>query len=314
MVNVERDIQLAKTVICDKLQGKIKFGTFQTIYSFSNENLVESLKHFDLHDKDCLTVLASSDQALDMFLSGAKSVTTFDINPLTKYYFYLKKAALLSNISREDYIEFFGYSKNNYFKIFPIVFENLEGEGLKFWYTLFKECDKYDLTHGLFTNEPYPARVLTKTLHYLYGENYYTLASKIKDFDINQIDSNILNLCDKLNSTYDFMYLSNIMEYSKSLFGYDSNDIDFDGKILSLKNFKELVIKLSQKLNANGKINVSYLFEGSCKNRYSDVFHEENFTYNKFPSALRIYCDGLSQDACEELKVADDSCIIYTKK
>lgn len=314
MVNVEKDIQLAKTVIRDKLQGKIKFGAFQTIYSFSNENLVESLKHFDLSNKDCLTVLASSDQAFDMFLRGAKSVTTFDINPLTKYYFYLKKAALLSKISKEDYMEFFSYSKSNYLKIFPIIFENLEDEGLKFWYTLFKEYDKYDLTHGLFTNEPFPARVLTKTLYYLNGENYYTLANKIKDFDFNQIDSNILDLYDKLNSTYDFMYLSNIMEYSKALFGYDSSDIDLDSKILSLKNFKELVIKLSQKLNANGKINVSYLLEGSCKNCYPEVFHEKNFTCNDFPSALKIYCNGLDQNICDELKIADDSCIIYTKK
>lgn len=45
---------------------------FDMIYPFSNENLTACLANFNFHDKDCLTVLGSGDQALEMAYRGGK--------------------------------------------------------------------------------------------------------------------------------------------------------------------------------------------------------------------------------------------------
>ena len=71
--------------------------TFSKIYGSSNENLKKLFQCFSVNNKDVLTVLASSDQFFHTVYHGARSVDTFDINPLTKYYYYLRRWLLLYN-------------------------------------------------------------------------------------------------------------------------------------------------------------------------------------------------------------------------
>ena len=112
MTNLEKHIDLAKSVI-EHDTDKLPSHNFYGIYPFANENLIGILNQFDFKDKNCLTVLGSSDQMLDMCLRGAVSITTFDINPLTEYYYYLKKAFLCSSLTFEDYMNFFCYKRND---------------------------------------------------------------------------------------------------------------------------------------------------------------------------------------------------------
>ena len=70
-------------------QGKI-LDNYDKIYFQTTEDLTKQ-KDLDVEDKDVLTVLSSSDQLLTYRYLGAKSVETFDFNPLTKYYYYLRK-------------------------------------------------------------------------------------------------------------------------------------------------------------------------------------------------------------------------------
>lgn len=70
-------------------------GVFSKIYSSSNESLKDLFQCFSLKGKDVLTVLASSDQLFYSYYYGASSVDAFDINYLTKYYYYLRRWSIL---------------------------------------------------------------------------------------------------------------------------------------------------------------------------------------------------------------------------
>lgn len=108
MENIEEDITNAKRIIKGEYEYTVNnlFTKHSRIYPFTNENLNGCFDNFDFNNRNCLTVLGSSDQALDMCLRGACEITTFDINILTKYLFYLKKAAILSGLTKEEYIKF----------------------------------------------------------------------------------------------------------------------------------------------------------------------------------------------------------------
>ena len=75
---------------------------FSSIYSFTTENIAGYMNELDLTDKKVITVTGSSDHIINVILKGCTDITTFDINPLTKYYMDLK----LSAIKELSYKEF----------------------------------------------------------------------------------------------------------------------------------------------------------------------------------------------------------------
>ena len=143
---------------------------FDMIYPFTTENINGMFSHFNFKDKDCLSVLGSSDQVFDMYLRGASSVTAFDINPLTEYFFYLKKAALDANLTKEEYLDYFCYrGTDNYaifgnrlikpfdIRIFDKIAPNLKGNSYKFWNDLYNKYNFSTIRESarLFNNDEY---------------------------------------------------------------------------------------------------------------------------------------------------------------
>ena len=76
---------------------------YHYIYPFTTENIAGYINEFDLENKRLLTVGSSSDQVINASLKNTKDVTLIDINPYTKYYFYLKVASLRSLNKDEFY-------------------------------------------------------------------------------------------------------------------------------------------------------------------------------------------------------------------
>lgn len=281
MSTLEEDIKEANKIINGKIQqnGEYPFYKYSQIYPFTNENLVECFKNFNFKNKRCLTVLGSSDQALDMYLKGACKITTFDINKLTKYYFYLKKAALLSNLTKEEYIRLFNPYSNKkysyYYDTFSRICKNLQGDNLEFWSRLFDKYKGIDITRHLFYISIY-SKTLENTIKYLSGNNYYKLRERAKDLDINFINTNIKNLPQIISEKYDFIYLSNIMDYASYMY----SDIPSTG-INALENFKKLILQLTNCLDENGKMVIAYLFSEIFPNE-SIIFNKKDFKYSHF--------------------------------
>ena len=230
--DVETDIKKAISL----LEFYKRKNRFDDLYPFTNENIKDMISYFDFKDKDCLSVLASSDQTFDMFLRGAKSVTAFDFNSLTKHYFYLKKAFIESGLPYEAYIKFFCYEdfnkdgcNRNAFssKQFEKIYDYIKDEDAKyFWSVLFSSYKGHFIRkpEGLFSTDEYGIEILKHTVEYLSEDNYNKLQNIITDVDITFMNHDIRALPVYLEDTYDFIYLSNIIRYSDVMFESKETD------------------------------------------------------------------------------------------
>lgn len=269
----------------ERLIQQLSFGTdyiFDKIYPFPTENVKDCLSNYDFKDKNCVSVLGSSFQMIDMYLRGAKSVTTFDINPFSIYYFYLVKAFIKSGLEVEDYVELFQSENVKYIeKTYNRISSKLYGVPKMFWDDLFECSNKLlFLNHELFHKiNFYDDDVYNNSL-FFETENLKYLKNHTSMLEPHFINCDIISLDRYLKDKYDMIYLSNIMQYVSNI--YNSNEVE------SLKKYKTLINKLSLKLKDDGEIYCAYLYkyyyEYFCnKNELKNVFDEDNYCYLSFP-------------------------------
>ncbi len=270
---LENDINYAKKIINGEYSEIIgEYTQFRRIFPFSNENIKTYFDLVDFEDKDVLSVLASSDQVFDMFLRGTKSIDTFDINPLCKYYFYLKKAAILA-LEKNDFIDFFTTCKNNagYYELkktinkemFSEITKYLKGDYLIFWDEIYKILNEYNLLNFYYTCHSEVNELVNRTL-YLDDTNYKLLKKSINSFDIKFIECNFKNLYYFLDKKYDIMYFSNIADYLIST--YKTKNYE-----LIIYRYKRDIEKIKTFLNYEGIILMHYLYN----------YHHKDQTINR---------------------------------
>lgn len=239
----ETIIRKTKNILNDKGNNLPRFDTISKIYPRTNENITDTYNLFDLQNKDILTVISSSDHIFCAILNDINSITSFDLNILTKYYYHLKKALIET------------YDLNKFKKV---LFDNLIDKGILKEKTYLEFRDKIDkeyrdfwdeiINYSLIKNIPLN-KLFLKTSHnidlvnYLKEENYKLLKEKIESTDITFIQSDITLLHKKLEGSYDYMFLSNISDYLT---------------IFKTKQYAET--KLLNHLNKNGQIAYAYMF------------------------------------------------------
>nr|MBP3258700.1 hypothetical protein [Bacilli bacterium] len=232
---------------------------FDRLYSFTTENISGYIDKFDLKNKTLLTVGSSADQVIDASLKGLKSATILDISPNTKYYYYLKLAALIS-LSMEEYLTFLCPTHyKEYYRINRELFnidsynkikdtlKNLNNEAFEFWDNIFNTFTYSEILANYFIND-------TMSSHNIINSNLYLSSSilfddtktKIKNINIRFITDNIKSV--KLTKRYDNIWLSNVCDY------------------MALDDFVDSVTYLSHRLNIDGKMLVAYLYNISYHN------------------------------------------------
>ena len=66
------------------------FYKYSPIYPYSNEELSILFSALNLEEKDVLSVAGSGDHVFYSYNNGAKNVDLFDIDVLSKYYYYFR--------------------------------------------------------------------------------------------------------------------------------------------------------------------------------------------------------------------------------
>ena len=154
---------------------------------------------------------------------------------------------------------------------------------------------------------------------YLQNENYEHLILNLKDKKeedlLNFIHSDILDLNLKLKQKYDFIYLSNIMQYTSVMYP------DYSSQQDKLKAYRQTIEQLSSYLQPNGKIAIGYLyaFNFELNNRNSQyisdvqtVFPKTDIEYLSFPSIEQKMECMLGNSKSKN--IGNDVCLVYTKK
>lgn len=301
MKNVYEDIKLADSII----NRRYNFDNYNLIYPFTTENIKGYFDLLDIKDKSVLTVGSSIDQALNSYLYESKDIDIFDINPFINYYYYLKKSAI-KNLNYDEFLEYLVYyigffKRNN--KAFNIetsknLMSDLDYKSYLFWNTLFSNYKNLYIRRTLFSSDEYNINVLKNINPYLNKDNYYKLKSNIDKFNPKIINSNLLDITDKLNKNYDIIFLSNIAHNIEKLYDNDLNK--FRDNINSLLPFIKdkgfIVLAYLYDFDKNTKINPSW-----------DIIHNVKLINELFDGNIELLSfEGIS-------KKNKDSILIYKK-
>lgn len=245
----------------DLCEGKYVDRNFVRIYPFTTENISGYINNFDLKNKSLLTLGSSGDQVLNSAMFKCKDISVLDICPFTKFYFYLKKAAILT-LTYDEFLSFFCYIN------FPKTFENnkdvfkkevflklkqtlrlLDYKSFLFWDDLFYCYNPITIRTSLFERDEDKHFILKATNLYLSSDlSFNSCKMNIKNINPEFIIGNVENV--KLYRNYDNIWLSNLGQY------------------LEIEKLKIIVDNLFCNLNNEGKILLCYLYQTTKTTKY----------------------------------------------
>ncbi len=292
---MDANIYLAKSII-----DGYRNHQFKRIYPFATENVAGCFSGYDFKDKDCLTVLGSSVQALYMYLMGAKSVCAFDVNSLSIYYYEFLKAFIRSGLDFSSYRKLFIKSFGNKDNTYKQILDCMDGDYRNYFKVLYDKYGSSILSNRkLFNTVVISKYACAKYNDIFRKENLEVLRSKINDLDFRFINSDINNL--ELDRSYDFMYFSNIMQYVSEMYN--------DNMINSLSKYRELLLKFKESLNKGGSMYASYIYgidllaipnmDVFCLASIEHVFEHDLIEYksfNAFKNKFSAFIEGASKD------------------
>lgn len=308
---MNQDIEIAKKIIAGTYQSDDL--SYREIYMWTTENIRGMINQLDLLNKRILTVCSSGDHIFNFLLEGAEEVVAFDINPLTEYMFYLKRAAII-NLEYEEFINFFfpktllfrqTFDKNIYNKIRKDI---PNGIILEFWDELFTKYTSKELYNSkLFIKKSISNKSLIVCNKYLNNKNNYNiLKTRLKTFEKLEFHKiNIFEQIPTFKEKFDFVYLSNIID-----------SWHFFDKIEYLKRIKEIIIKISESIKEEGLIGVCYVYfylDGywSTKQKNNIPTLIENGAFNKKEYTIINFRSGQNLNSTKE---TDIDGVILTKK
>ena len=311
---MKQELKMAQTLAEKNILDYRNLDRCFPVYMFATENVLACCKRMSLAGKNVLTVCSSSDQLFQFLLSGAERVDTYDINLLTKYFFYLKEAAVRGVDLREFLTFFFPKNlvwKENVFseKIYLKIREKIrDQEALRFWDGMFSNYTGKALYESeLFTGEHYSKKINRSCNQYLKDkEHYYRLRECLERYRYQFYCCNILEDPLKMETKYDYIYLSNIFDYLRY------NEVkDYVQKV------KEVISKLEHNLTKEGMIGVAYLYcyldeywfdskEGMLKSQLVRMhYFDEHYRYIDFPGVSN-FGSGRGKDR--------DALMLYRRK
>lgn len=272
------DIVMAQKIVSgsfDNISDSEIFHDMSFIYKFTNESIIEYQKYLK-NRKRAFIITASGDQILNSILEGTFDVTSCDVSRFPKYFFELKKAAILS-LSRDEYLDFF-LKDDNYDDIlnddiYDYFRGNMNDQDREFWDGLFQFFEGGEIYNSsLFSREIVTYQSVMSRNSYLEEGNYNLLKENLAKANVNHqvgyVDDVILNDDRK----YDLVNLSSIIYY-------------YTG------DYKRLLESIN--LSDDGVV-LSYLY--NCKNKQSinDFCSAPGYTFDK-------------------LKKSNDGVIVYQK-
>lgn len=126
------------------------YSKYHPVRGATNEQLLSSYKQIGVDSRDCLVPCSSGDQFITASLLGAKSVITYDIDYLTKFYAFLKLGAAKAFRDYATFQAFILPRKETYSSFLKQenlrkVADYLPSEIASFWHMYLKKCNSKQL-------------------------------------------------------------------------------------------------------------------------------------------------------------------------
>lgn len=204
---------------------RIKHGSADRVYPFSNENIGGYLEGIDLEGKKVLTLGSSGEQVLNAVFRGAKDITLFDANIFAKYYVELKIAAI-KNLTLVEFLTYFTSENILDWRYYSKISHDLSDDAKLFWDNLMLELDEEN--KEIFGNKLFPIECCYKKGRSQFTEgqmsnvfyrnifDFQKLKEKLNGVTIHYITDEINNISNTTSKKkYDLILLSNVFDYVK---------------------------------------------------------------------------------------------------
>lgn len=220
------------------------------IYPFTTENISQYINFFDLVDRSLFTVGSSGDQTINAISKGANKVTLVDLNPLTKYYYFLKVAAILE-LNLDEILDFIKYNKftdtesaglfsKTYFERIKGALRLIDSDSYNFWNDLFSMVSNIDIKNRLFHPDNRKEVIIECNPYLQNVENYKLARERIERVQPIILTENVVDYSGKEKS--DNIWLSNVAGH------------------LSKKDRLRLFRNMLMQLNKDGALLMEYLY------------------------------------------------------
>jgi len=283
---------------------------FQLLYPFTTENIAGYINNFNLSNGSLLTVGSSGDQAINASLFNCQDIVCLDICPYTKFYINLKISCLLE-LSKEEFLTFLCYKdypktfKDNKlafnidtYKKIKSTLKLLDYESYLFWDELFTNFKGLNIRKELFYFDENSSNVIIGSNPYLQSNILYEdTKTKIKKTKLKFITEDIFKT--KLDKQFDSIWLSNI------------------GTYLSHNLLKLMVDKVTESLNDNSLLLISYLYKTVKTTQYQKDWSPIYNLVNTFEILKEYNPELISFIGVDGIKFNDstinDSVLVYKK-
>lgn len=203
------------------------FAKYCDFYFRTNEDVEMSLKGLNFDKEKALSVMASGDQIFNLIYLGVKDIDAFDINVLTYFIFHLRKAIFLAYGYKKssEIEELFLNCSCNPQKLLEVL-DFIKSFMPDDVYEYFKEVLKYNcyLSSYKYSENQFPFLCnnrgnIGSNLYDKSKINFQKLQDNLDKSSVNFIESDIQDLPSLLESEYDIMHFSNIVEYYMRKYG-----------------------------------------------------------------------------------------------
>lgn len=227
---ISKQVQDNKTYICERM-----FSEFSSVYAFTNENIDGYMSQFDFQSKSsALSVLASGDHSFNLVYNGIYDIDTFDTNKLSEFFVLgLKRAAILTHdhpgflalmftiMNSETSLEELTSLVNDLIPFMERRHAYYWQEVIAFNYSLQKNNPfPLNLFEMLLVNTLPPSLNTLKNTYLIDEEHYDKLRATLGKANISFTPANALTLQESFKREYDFLLLSNILDYFHKAFGW----------------------------------------------------------------------------------------------
>lgn len=271
---IDEQIDNHKMLNTSFISSHTGFDGYKRGYFWTNENIKEYLDLADFEGKEnALTVMSSGDHIFNLIAKGIKNIDTFDINKLTEFLVLgLKKAMILKYNYHEFILTMKLITDESLVKsvegVSQIIYDLLPYMDRKyrlFWqeildynYKIQKELNMdLNLIYLLYCGLNNTMAFINRNQYLHSEEEYNKFKNNLYKTNISFKYANAIDLDKEFNDKYDFILLSNILDYAYIYFGelWDYGKLtDFENQIQKLTK-KDCVVFLHYIFNSYKKYN-----------------------------------------------------------